>query len=63
MRLLVIASCLFFFSGASAQEWKPAGSKILTPWAEKIDPKAPLPEYPRPQLTRPEWTNLNGLWE
>jgi hypothetical protein len=23
----------------------------------------PLPEYPRPQLRRPEWINLNGWWE
>jgi beta-galactosidase/beta-glucuronidase len=22
----------------------------------------PRPEYPRPQLSRPEWTNLNGEW-
>jgi beta-galactosidase/beta-glucuronidase len=22
-----------------------------------------LPEYPRPQLVRPEWKNLNGLWD
>lgn len=47
-----------------AQEWKPAGDKIRTTWAEKIDPAHPHPEYPRPQLVRRDnWQNLNGLWE
>lgn len=23
----------------------------------------PLPEYPRPQMTHPQWANLNGAWE
>ena len=36
---------------------------ILTPWAKNIDPACPLPEYPRPQMVRKEWMNLNGLWE
>lgn len=35
---------------------------MLTRWAKDIDPRLPLPEYPRPQLTRADWQNLNGLW-
>jgi beta-galactosidase/beta-glucuronidase len=47
---------------ASAQ-WKPAGDKIKTAWADKINPQNVLPEYPRPIMERQEWQNLNGLWE
>ncbi|MDQ2624611.1 MAG: glycoside hydrolase family 2, partial [Actinomycetota bacterium] len=36
---------------------------MLTPWAEDLDPAAPLPEYPRPQLVRGDWLNLNGPWQ
>ena len=46
-----------------AQTWKPAGDKILTEWAAKVDPRQPLPEYPRPQLVRSTWQNLNGPWQ
>lgn len=44
-------------------QWKPAGDKIKTTWAEKIDVNNVLPEYPRPIMERSEWMNLNGLWE
>lgn len=45
-----------------AQEWKPAGDRIKTSWAEQVNPASPLPEYPRPQIERDQWVNLNGLW-
>lgn len=44
-------------------QWKPAGKKIKTEWAEKIDPESVLPEYPRPIMERADWKNLNGLWD
>ena len=43
--------------------WKPVPGYLMTKWASKVDPACPLPEYPRPQMTRPHWMNLNGLWE
>lgn len=44
-------------------QWKPAGEKIKTAWAEKIDVNNVLPEYPRPIMERADWMNLNGLWD
>lgn len=38
-------------------------SGLKTRWADQVNPEAVLPEYPRPQLVRPHWTNLNGVWE
>lgn len=36
---------------------------LLTPWGETLDPDHPLPEYPRPQLARDSFMNLNGRWQ
>ncbi len=44
-------------------EWKIAGNRIRTRWADDVNPNCPLPEYPRPQLVRSQWQNLNGLWQ
>lgn len=35
----------------------------MTRWAKQVSPENALPEYPRPQMIRPQWQNLNGLWE
>lgn len=34
---------------------------LTTPWTHEIGTN-PWPEYPRPQLQRGEWQNLNGIW-
>lgn len=57
----IIAICAFACAGFS--QWKPAGDKIKTEWADKVDPQNVLPEYPRPIMERPQWLNLNGLWD
>lgn len=44
-------------------DWQAADNPLMTRWADDVNPKNPLPEYPRPQLQRDEWKNLNGLWE
>jgi hypothetical protein len=34
---------------------------LTTPWTDQVGTN-PWPEYPRPQLQRSEWLNLNGIW-
>ena len=43
--------------------WKIVGGKITSPWADSVNPANTLPDYPRPQMQRSEWQNLNGLWQ
>jgi beta-galactosidase/beta-glucuronidase len=43
-------------------KWEPAPSTLTTPWTAKVRPASVLAEYPRPQMVRRQWTNLNGLW-
>src|SRR5215470_14279461 len=48
---------------ASAQSWRPAPVTLKTTWGEKITPANAWREYPRPQMVREKWVNLNGLWD
>ena len=36
---------------------------MLTRWGRALDASAVLPEYPRPQLVREDYINLNGFWD
>ncbi|WP_448698170.1 sugar-binding domain-containing protein [Mucilaginibacter sp. AW1-3] len=38
-------------------------AQMTTRWAKEVDPIKPLNEYPRPQMVRQGWINLNGRWE
>ncbi|MGZ3146581.1 AbfB domain-containing protein [Lentzea chajnantorensis] len=50
-------------TAAQAAEWQPKPAPLTTPWTSQVSPANALPEYPRPQLVRQEWQNLNGVWE
>lgn len=66
MNRILSYTLLFLFSCTTIQaqykSWALIRDRIISPWAEKVDPGNPLPEYPRPQLVRKNWKNLNGLW-
>ena len=53
----------FVLAFSASAQWKPVGDKIMSPWADDVDPTNVLPEYPRPQMVRDQWVNLNGLWD
>ncbi|MCV6979017.1 glycoside hydrolase family 2 [Mycolicibacterium pulveris] len=46
----------------AAEAWQRKRPPLATPWTHLVGPNNALPEYPRPQLVRQRWLNLNGLW-
>ncbi len=60
----LLALTIILSAGCSAAaEWEPAPGRLMSRFAEDVDPAGPLPEYPRPQMVRDKWLNLNGLWQ
>ena len=42
---------------------KPFLSELITQWGAKVTPENAWREYPRPQMSRENWTCLNGHWD
>ncbi len=61
--LLLIALPLWLLGRREAKAVRGQLRPLLTPWGEGLDREHPLPEYPRPQLRRDSYLNLNGPWE
>ena len=60
---ILLTLALGAMSQVFTHAWEPKGDKIKTVWAEQVMPENVWQSYPRPQLQRAEWINLNGLWK
>src|SRR6185312_6747455 len=62
-RLLTALFLLATPLAAGAADWKPAATPLMTKWGKQVSPDNAWKEYPRPQMVREGWQNLNGLWD
>lgn len=60
---LFLALTLERAQGDTNHVWQPGAAPLMTRWAAEVNPTNAHPEYPRPQLVREAWLNLNGLWD
>src|SRR5208283_5029602 len=53
---------LVFLAGVGQADMTPR-PQLTTRWTASVNPDSPQPEYPRPQMQRRNWVNLNGRWD
>jgi beta-galactosidase/beta-glucuronidase len=65
LSILAVVSLFSFLSleAGAGEKWKAAEGPLMTRWAKEVRPDRAWQEYPRPQLQRKDWLNLNGLWD
>ena len=56
--LFISAMAHMFAYAANSKE-----NRMKTVWADKVTSENVWQSYPRPQLQRSQWINLNGLWQ
>jgi beta-galactosidase/beta-glucuronidase len=61
--LLFVTLKVIFLSSYAGTPWHMQPVAIQTSWAKDVNPGTVLPDYPRPQMVRKNWQNLNGLWK
>ena len=63
-KIAVVVTCICVFPFLiKAQSYKMQPVAIQSRWAKEVSPQNALKNYPRPQMVRTGWTNLNGLWD
>jgi beta-galactosidase/beta-glucuronidase len=63
MKRLLFFAIFLIVSQLTMAQYAPAGDSLKTRWAAEITPENVWQEYPRPQMVRENWLNLNGLWD
>ena len=60
--LWLVLLCLLLVPAVAqdAASWEKKTPPLKTRWYDEVSPDNALPEYPRPQLARPDWQSLNG---
>ncbi|MEE2781551.1 MAG: sugar-binding domain-containing protein [Planctomycetota bacterium] len=60
---ILLLLCCLVPATVDAEDWQAGQGRLMTRWAADVSPENAHREYPRPQLVRDKWLNLNGLWQ
>lgn len=63
-QIVILSMTVVALSLSAQTPYQKKTATLMSPWGEALDHTQPiLPEYPRPQMVREKWHNLNGIWQ